>query len=86
MRLLSASTRNRLADRLAPSYVWYPETAGRSLEEIDIIFAVAYTEKRSYVTVAAEMPSLSPAQIESEAQRLGIMEQIEAAGHSGGVH
>ncbi|KAL8284081.1 hypothetical protein RQP46_005194 [Phenoliferia psychrophenolica] len=67
-------------------YVWYPETAGRSLEEIDIIFAVAYVEKRSYVAVAAEMPSLTAAQIESEAQRLGIQDAIEAERRGGGGH
>lgn len=44
----------------------------RSLEEIDIVFGVAYHEKRSYVEVAQNMPSLSYAEIESEAKRLGL--------------
>ncbi|KAL8291441.1 hypothetical protein RQP46_002419 [Phenoliferia psychrophenolica] len=67
-------------------YIWYPETAGRTLEEIDIIFAVAYVEKRSYVAVAAEMPSLSQAQIESEGRRLGISDVLEDNKHGGGGH
>ncbi|KAK4702689.1 hypothetical protein P7C70_g3532, partial [Phenoliferia sp. Uapishka_3] len=67
-------------------WIWYPETAGRSLEEIDIIFAVAYVEKRSYVSVAATMPSLSASQIESEAQRLGIQEAVEAVKLAGPGH
>jgi hypothetical protein len=50
----------------------YPETAGRSLEEVDIIFARAYQEKRPTWRVAASMPRLSPTEIESEAVRLGI--------------
>lgn len=55
-------------------YVFYPETAGRTLEEIDVIFAKGNVEGRWYVQVAKEMPSLSPADIESEYQRLGLGE------------
>ncbi|GAA5943010.1 sugar porter family MFS transporter [Sporobolomyces koalae] len=62
-------------------YIFYPETAGRSLEEIDIIFARGYVEKRSYVKMAKEMPSLTSAEIASEWQRLqlGEMPDPEAA-------
>ncbi|GAA5943006.1 sugar porter family MFS transporter [Sporobolomyces koalae] len=53
-------------------YFFYPETAGRSLEEIDVIFARGYVEKRSYVHMASEMPTLTSAEIASEWARLGL--------------
>ena len=43
-------------------YFFYPETAGRSLEEIDIIFARGYVEKVSYVKMAKIMPRPSGAE------------------------
>lgn len=53
-------------------YFFYPETAGRSLEEIDIIFARGYVEKVSYVKMAKEMPSLTSQEIAAEWARLGL--------------
>lgn len=53
-------------------WVFYPETAGRTLEEIDVIFAKGYVEKQWYPRVAKELPSLSPAEIEHEFHRLGL--------------
>ncbi|GAA5911955.1 sugar porter family MFS transporter [Sporobolomyces salmoneus] len=53
-------------------YFFYPETAGRSLEEIDVIFARGYVEKVSYVKMAKEMPRLSGAEIAAEWARLGL--------------
>ncbi|TIB04742.1 hypothetical protein E3P92_03307 [Wallemia ichthyophaga] len=53
-------------------YFFYPETAGRSLEEIDIIFAIGYTEGRTYWKVAEEMPKLSQDEIKSELDRFGL--------------
>ncbi|TKA50153.1 hypothetical protein B0A53_06428 [Rhodotorula sp. CCFEE 5036] len=47
------------SDSLPVIYFFYPETAGRSLEEIDIIFARGYVEKVSYVKMAKIMPLLS---------------------------
>ncbi|GAA6041931.1 hypothetical protein JCM8097_000229 [Rhodosporidiobolus ruineniae] len=68
-------------------YLFYPETAGRSLEEIDIIFARGYVEKVSYVRMAAEMPRLSGAEIEAEWQRLGLEEEAGTRpGSAAGVH
>ncbi|GAA6011496.1 hypothetical protein JCM10207_002639 [Rhodosporidiobolus poonsookiae] len=64
-------------------YLYYPETAGRSLEEIDVIFARGYVEKVSYVKMAAEMPRLSGAEIEAEYQRLGLGE-LPQEGAAGG--
>jgi hypothetical protein len=40
-------------------YFFYPETAGRSLEEIDLIFAKGYTEKMSYVHAAKQLPAMN---------------------------
>ncbi|KAK1140133.1 hypothetical protein N8T08_010610 [Aspergillus melleus] len=54
--------------------VWffYPETANRSLEEIDIIFAKGYTESISYVTAAQQLPKLSDEEIEAKANEYGF--------------
>ncbi|KAH8433795.1 uncharacterized protein LDX57_011429 [Aspergillus melleus] len=54
--------------------VWffYPETANRSLEEIDIIFAKGYTENISYVTAAHQLPKLSDEEIEAKANEYGF--------------
>lgn len=67
-------------------YFFYPETAGRSLEEIDVVFARGYVEKVSYVKMAKEMPSLTTAEIAADWQRLGLGELPDpevaaAAGH-----
>lgn len=56
-------------------YFFYPETAGRSLEEIDIIFARGYVEKVSYVKMAKIMPRLSGGEIEAEWRRLGLSDE-----------
>lgn len=53
-------------------YFWYPETARRSLEEIDLIFAKGYTEKISYVRAARELPYLSDEEIERMAIQYGF--------------
>ncbi|KAG2734005.1 hypothetical protein G9P44_003530 [Scheffersomyces stipitis] len=55
-------------------FFFYPETAGRSLEEIDIIFAKAFVDKRQPWRVAATMPKLSNHEIEDEANRLGLFD------------
>ena len=53
-------------------YFFYPETARRSLEEIDIIFAKGFTENKSYVQAAKELPYLSDEEIESMAVQYGF--------------
>ncbi|CAN6675052.1 hypothetical protein TRVA0_082S00144 [Trichomonascus vanleenenianus] len=55
-------------------FFFYPETAGRSLEEMDIIFARAYVEKKFSWRVAQTMEKLTPTQVESEAERIGLFE------------
>ncbi|KAF7550635.1 hypothetical protein G7Z17_g5571 [Cylindrodendrum hubeiense] len=57
-------------------YFFYPETANRSLEEIDIIFAKGFVENMSYVKAAKEMPFLSHEEVEQEALRYGLLESI----------
>ncbi|ODV64746.1 general substrate transporter [Hyphopichia burtonii NRRL Y-1933] len=53
-------------------FFFYPETAGRSLEEIDIIYAKAFTEKRQAWRVAATLPKLSLQEIEDQGTQLGL--------------
>lgn len=58
-------------------YFFYPETANRSLEEIDIIFAKGATENISYVKAAKELPFLSDEEVEREALRYGLIDTVE---------
>ncbi|KAK2754743.1 hypothetical protein FQN54_006876 [Arachnomyces sp. PD_36] len=53
-------------------YLFYPETARRSLEEIDIIFAKGYTENISYVTAAKQLPYLNDEEVEQMAIQYGF--------------
>lgn len=53
-------------------YFFYPETARRSLEEIDLIFAKGYLENMSYVRAAKELPYLSDADVERVAIQYGF--------------
>ncbi|KUI63540.1 Sugar transporter STL1 [Cytospora mali] len=62
-------------------WFFYPETANRSLEEIDIIFAKGNVENMSYVKAAAELPFLTDEQVEREAVRYGLIETAERAHH-----
>ncbi|KAJ5652862.1 Sugar transporter STL1 [Penicillium longicatenatum] len=68
-------------------YFFYPETAGRSLEEIDIIFAKGYCEKISYVKAARELPKLTDEEVEAKALEygfgdLGHPEDVEKGNHN----
>lgn len=53
-------------------YFFYPETSGRSLEEIDLIFAKGYIEKKSYVLAAKEMPFLADTELAGYGRELGV--------------
>ncbi|EAU35247.1 hypothetical protein ATEG_04800 [Aspergillus terreus NIH2624] len=53
-------------------WFFYPETANRSLEEIDLIFAKGYTEGISYVRASKELPKLSDEEIEQRAAEYGF--------------
>jgi sugar porter (SP) family MFS transporter len=58
-------------------YFLYPETKKRSLEEIDIIFAKAYTEKISYVKASFDLPYLTDREVEQYAQQYGFVDKDE---------
>ncbi|GFG01552.1 sugar transporter STL1 [Aspergillus lentulus] len=58
-------------------WFFYPETAGRSLEEIDLIFAKGFVEKMNYVRAARELPRLSDEEIEAKAAEYGILDDNE---------
>ncbi|EAS34518.3 sugar porter (SP) family MFS transporter [Coccidioides immitis RS] len=53
-------------------YFFYPETARRSLEEIDLIFAKGFTENTSYVTAAKNLPYLSEQEIREMMIQYGL--------------
>ena len=57
---------------IPPMILFYPETAGRSLEEIDIIFAKGYCENMSYVRASKELPKLTDEEIEAKALEYGF--------------
>lgn len=62
-------------------YLFYVETKGRSLEEIDIIFAKAYSTGEWYVKTGAEMPSLNEHEIEKAAVQYGLATDLEKQRH-----
>ena len=62
-------------------YFFYVETRGRSLEEIDIIFAKAYTNGEWYVKTAWELPALSEHDIERAAVQYGLATDVEKQRH-----
>lgn len=61
-------------------YFFYPETARRSLEEIDIIFAKGHVEKMSYVKAAKELPSLQPLEVQEYARKYGLVDRNASEG------
>lgn len=54
-------------------YFLYPETAGRSLEEIDLIFAKGFLENKSYVTAAKELPKIADHEVDQRAREFGFV-------------
>jgi hypothetical protein len=59
-------------------YIYYPETARRSLEEIDLIFAKGHLEKISYVKAAKELPHLDEHGIERMQRQYGFFDEHDA--------
>ena len=53
-------------------FFFYPETAGRQLEEVDIIFAKAHADGTFPFRVAATMPKMNLATIKTEGEQLGL--------------
>lgn len=65
-------------------WLFYPETANRSLEEIDLIFTKGYVENISYVKAARELPKLIDDEIEAKAAEYAFasgdsLDEIEKA-------
>ncbi|KAI1080278.1 general substrate transporter [Whalleya microplaca] len=52
-------------------YFLYPETAGRTLEEIDVIFVKGFAENISYVHAAKQLPRLSDHEVQEKAREYG---------------
>lgn len=65
-------------------YFLYPETAGRSLEEIDLIFAKGFLENKSYVLAAKELPQMDPTEIERYNREFDMVSSDEEARSSDG--
>jgi hypothetical protein len=51
----------------------YPETAGRSLEEIDLIFAKGFLENKNYVQAAKELPKIADHEVDQRAREFGFV-------------
>jgi hypothetical protein len=60
-------------------YIYYPETAKRSLEEIDLIFAKGFLENMSYVKAAKELPYLDEQGVEDMQRQYGFFDDNDAA-------
>ncbi|KAL3469934.1 general substrate transporter [Aspergillus californicus] len=54
------------------AFFFYVETAGRELEEIDIIYAKAHIEGKMAFRVAAKLPKLSLEEITQQTRELGL--------------
>ncbi|KAL9064829.1 MAG: hypothetical protein Q9161_008613, partial [Pseudevernia consocians] len=64
-------------------YFTYPETARRSLEEIDLVFAKGYVENIGYVKAARELEFLTDEEIDRKAREYGLVEEVGAEKQAG---
>lgn len=63
-----------LANMIFLPFIWifYPETTGRTLEELDVLFAHAHITQRRPTIVAAELPKLTDHQVHVMTERYDI--------------
>ncbi|KAI2642513.1 general substrate transporter [Xylaria nigripes] len=66
-------------------YFFYPETARRSLEEIDIIFAKGNVENISFVKAAEDLPLLTDKEVEQEALKYGLLDTANRGAIKAGI-
>lgn len=67
-------------------YFFYPEVSGRSLEEIDLIFAKGYEEKINYVHAAEQLPRLTESEVAAMAREYGFSSSDDEGGQSKARH
>lgn len=53
-------------------YFFYPETTGRTLEEVDILYAESHIKHRRATLIAAELPKLTDHQVQVLTDRYDI--------------
>lgn len=63
-------------------FIWffYVETKGRSLEEIDLIFAKGFHENISYVRASKELPFFSEAELDEKSREYGAQSSDDESG------
>lgn len=66
-------------------FIWffYPETTGRTLEELDVLFAHAHIVQQRPTIVAEQLPPLTDHQVQTLTERYGIHDEVEADAEAG---
>ncbi|ORX36282.1 putative monosaccharide transporter [Kockovaella imperatae] len=74
-----------VANMIFLPFIWffYPETTGRSLEELDVLFAHAHIVQERPTVVAGQLPPLTDHQIQTLTERYGIHDEVEADAEMG---
>ena len=67
-------------------WIFYPETTGRTLEELDVLFAHAHLVQRRPTIVAEQLPPLTDHQVQTLTERYGIHGEVEADVEAGSAH
>ncbi|KAF2718202.1 general substrate transporter [Polychaeton citri CBS 116435] len=72
---------------IIPCVWWFfPEPKGRSLEELDVIFASAHADGDNPVKRARDMPHLEDSQLEAELMKYFSVEDVEAVRRRSSAH